>query len=642
MRQSFPAAPHGFVRALAAFVFALAFIASSAVPSLAVGGLTGNLTVTVLDAKSRAPISGANIVAVAPSARYTATTDARGFVQINGMTVDTYSVTISAPGFDTLSLSGVTIQGDNTVDLQSQGLNKTLVQIGRSTSRTTASVFQPSQTTDAVTVSGVRVTEALGKQAAISETALALSVPGVQLTNSGRLTIRGGLANEVGYQLDGVNFTEPFLNTNASTNRFNGLGALQVVAGAGDASQGDGGGGVVNVIIKRGSRPAFGFVDAESVGPNFQHQAAAEYGWATTNGRLSDYAAYNGIRQASYVGQPAHGIPAAEVGALFGTNTSKNDDFVNNFVYRFGKDNSQSLQVLYQTRNLQNYGADPSKVGASYYSYYPYNAYSSRGTTNGLAPIGNGGFATPMQFFSDRVFLIDGTPSSPIFAPYQPELLSYNPTRFMKFEYSNLFNASTFLTLPANNWAARNGGTNLLSAPTRPTNAVTGGQRVGISGEITKTFNEQHTVQVGFLVENAKPYWDAAEPYAGYTDVMGNTDPGAANILDFLNPPNKNLPISVTNQCPSADPNSCYLFKAGLFMGTGVPRVPAFGIAYNNTDLRQYAGFIQETFTPNKFLKLNLGLREDLGNFGQGRNPFNPTDLANPDDVGPATVSGFF
>ena len=631
------------VRAIAAFVLALAFVTSSAMPSLAVGGLTGSLAGTILETGTRSAISGADIAAISPSARFNAKTDAHGFFQINGMPVDTYNVTIKAPGHDTLNINGVTIQGDVPTDLQTVTLAKSLTQIGRTSARSQSSAFQPAQSTDSVSVSGARVTEALGKTASVNETALALSIPGVQLTNSNRLTIRGGQANEVGYQLDGVNFTEPFLSSNASTNRFNGLGSLQVVAGAGDASQGNVGSGVVNTVIKRGARPAFGYGDLEVASHNFNHQAAGEYGWATPNGRLSDYLAINTFRYDSYTANPAYGIPSEQIGQRFGTAYGKNDDVVNNFVYRFGKDNGQSLQVLYQNRNLQLYGQRPVAR-----HYYPYDPYSYRAV--GIDPGITGAFATSAQFFANTVYLIPGTPTADV-APTQPEQLSFNPARFMKFEYNNALSATAFLALRAYNWEVDNGGINLYESSTRPNDAITGGQRVGIAGELTKTFSEKHTAQIGFLVENAHPFWSAAEPYAGYTSAMayeGST--GQANIMDFINPANVNAPISAANPCPvgvsaanpTGDPTACYLYRTGQFVGTGVPRVPAFGINYNKTDLQQIGLFVQDTWSPSKFLKAQLGLREDLGNFKQGRNPFNLTDLANPYDVNPSTVQGFF
>jgi hypothetical protein len=647
MRHSLPLAQRTFARAVAAFVLALAFVTGSALPSLAVGGLTGSLSGTILETGTQTAISGADIAAVSPSSRYTARTDAHGFFQINGMQVDTYLVTVKAAGHDTLSINGVTIQGDVPTDLQTVTLAKTLTQIGRTSARSQSSVYQPAQSTDSVTVAGARVTEALGKTASIDEQKLALSIPGVQLTKALRLTIRGGQSNEVGYQFDGVNFTEPFLSTNANTNRFNGLGSLQVVAGAGAASPGPLGGGGGDVVIKRGQRPPFGYLDLEAGAPNYFHQFAGEYGWSTPNGRLSNYTAVNTERFASYTANPAYGIPAEQVGNRFGASNDRNDDVVNNLVYRFGKDNGTSLQFLYQTRDFQAYGSNPA--GRQYYQYDPY-ANRAIPTTGGYDPTLTGTFATPQQFFADRVFLLTGVPNfnSP---PTQPELLSFTPSRFIKFELNSSLNATTFAALRVYNWEVDNGLTNNYESSTRPTDQITGGQRVGIAGELTKTFSDKHTAQIGFQVENAHPFWNAAEPFAGYQSALFNAgDPGMANIWDFVNPANVNAAISPANPCPinvsvgmpAGDPNGCYLYRTGLFGGTGVPRVPAFGIGYNKTDFQTFGLFVQDTWSPSKFIKAQLGLREDIGNFKQGQNPFNPTNLANPDDVLPSSVAGFF
>ena len=99
MDISFSRSARALLRLVVASFLAVAFLASSALPSLAVGGIVGNLQGTVVDTTSQQPVANATITAVAPSGRYTAKTDSKGFFQSNGMTVDTYSVSIQAPSY---------------------------------------------------------------------------------------------------------------------------------------------------------------------------------------------------------------------------------------------------------------------------------------------------------------------------------------------------------------------------------------------------------------------------------------------------------------------------------------------------------------------------------------------------------------
>ena len=185
-----------------------------------------------------------------------------------------------------------------------------------------------------------------GSPANTSLNDVVLSAPGVSLTENGNPTIRGGSQREVGFQLDGVTFDEPFLGRNGSNGLFNGLNSVQVVEGVGDASQGGLGSGVINVIPKRGTYPAFGSVTLAVGGPNFNNFVGGEYGFATADGRFSNYISMQYNRFAPYYG--FHNQDAASYGNYFGLSKRNQTQFVDNFVFKFGKDKNQSLQVLYE------------------------------------------------------------------------------------------------------------------------------------------------------------------------------------------------------------------------------------------------------------------------------------------------------
>jgi hypothetical protein len=615
-----------FIRAAAAFIAVTSMLIQSTVPAFAAGGQTGNLRGVVVDAATRSPIGNASITAVSPSSRYSAQTNARGEFSILNLTVDTYTITISEAGYDSLNVNGVTIAGDNTVNLQTEALQKTLKTIGKTTSRARSSEYQPTQTADSVTVSGERAEIATGKAENTSENQLALSVPGVQLTNGNRLTIRGGLSTEVGYQLDGIDFTEPFLFGNASNGVSVGVGSLQVVEGAGDATQGDVGGGVINSVIKRGTNPPFGLLDLEAGGPNYNHQGAAEYGFATPDGRISDYITFLGQRFAPYYG--AASTNEADVGEYDKISFVTENDFVNNFVLRFGKGNNQSLQVAYLNHDLIEQGDLSGLQGRLPQNYNPYNLANlpfGVSAPDGL-PAGN---PASYDFITTR-YGLEPFQSGADVGPSIAENTGFDPTRYLKFEYTNSLTPTTYLDISTANVQQLVGNSNWYGETDGDAYQVTGGQNTTVKVELTHQFGTANTTTIGFNLDNKHPIWNDYDPFLTALLLEAFSGTGLASTDEYALPPNTGAPVSAANPCPVTTAAGCYLYKQTGYTG----RLPLFGINYNGTDNQEYGAYLRDQFTANK-LHLDAGLRFDGLNWKQGANPFNsqPGALFNPDDV---------
>jgi hypothetical protein len=597
----------GLRTALACVLFA-GLLGALAGPALAAGGQSGNLQGTVTDGMTGQPLGGVTISAASPTGSYTAKTDAHGSFQIIGMNVDTYTVSASSGGFETLVLHGVTIEGDQTVNIGSQALSKAAVVIGRTAARSPSSVFQPAQTTDSYTISGDRMLQTTGKTAAIDESALALSVPGVSLTASGAITIRGGLRTEVGYQLDGVDFTEPFFVNNAGNNRFNGINSLNVVEGAGDATQSQSAGGVFNLIPKRGTYPAFGYTDIEVGGPNYRNQYGFEYGAATKDGRFSNYLSYAGVRT-----NPPRGYSNADgasYGGFYHAAYQQDDEFLDNFVFKFGKNLNQSLQVLYVNSDFVSQGLYGGVGGRSYYPVDPLNPVAAT-------------FWGPT--YAQFVPLNPDIPANFKGQPPPNFLTAWNPTRYLKFEYVNNIDSATFLRLRYYNWETLQGTSNDIGSTqiassfglgAYPTENETGGPRVGATLDLQHQFGRDLTVSLAGKYETAFPIWNGYDPNA-LIYLLG-AGAGAPAAGDFL---------------PGG-----YLSK--YFPG-GVPRVPNAGSGYNGAWFQTYGLGLRVQYDLGK-LKLDLGAREDVQRQHFGVNPFNSGDPSNPSDVDPARITSYY
>jgi hypothetical protein len=611
---------------VAAILAASVFSLSSSPAAFAAGGVIGSLTGTVVDSSTQAPISGATVAVTSASNKYQTTTDGSGKFGIVGMSVDTYSLSITAPGHETQVIPGITVVGDQSTSAGTIALATRLSTIGRVAARSVSNAFQPSQTTDSYTINAAQIIQSTGKAYSTNENAALLSVPGVTLTNnntpsSSQVTIRGGAAFEVGYQFDGVPLREPFLNGNGTFGLMNGVGNVQVVEGASDATQAGVGAGVINVVPVRGSGPGSGSIDLELGGPNMNHQYGANYGFSTPDNRISESLSYTGQYYAPYNGY--NFTNQQQYGNYFSTNTVKNDQIVNNFFFKFGKDLNQQVQVLYMNVSQQGWqgvtgcgGVYNQATNPCAFAYYPYDTL-----TQGILAGDLLGY-TPAEYAS-LIGIPNTVPTSNVPVPGPQQNFS-NQTRFLKIEYDNNLSSNTYLALRYYNWAGLestddsytlgtwNTGFPGISAPT-----TTGGQTTGVNLDIVHSFAPNLTVSLNGQYDVLAPIFDTYESQIqGIALAFGTglaNQPTAADWLpggyvytNFCG----NTPWSGTGPAPSC-----------------LPRIPAWGIGYNGTIFHNWGTGIRFQYNPFTALKMDLGVRiegqdqtwfSQIGNLGQG------------------------
>jgi len=617
------------VRSIIGLAVALAFVFTSTVPTFAAGGQTGNVS-GVVDDQNGKPIANAKTTLASPSGTYTQFTDGAGNFTFLGVAVDTYTISVEAKGFEPLGQAGITVEGGATNNLGTVKLQPTNVPrtIARVTAHSQSSAFQPNQTIPQFTVAGNTMVTAQGKAASSDEHAVLLSVPGFQIDSAGGLILQGSLVDQVRYQLDGIDFTDPGFNTNINADFFNGVGTVQVVPGAGDPSQGNAGAGVVNMVVRRGTYPASGLFDIEADAKPFQHQLNLQYGLASPNGRLSDYFSFFGVRNAYQYG--AFGLSAADANALYNRSFRSQNDFVNNLVYRFGKNNSQSLQALYLNDWIQDAGNYGGIQGLGYpftdseipvfFGQYQAFAGISPNCPGSVPPTPTNpqGLAPCPALNSSQYASILGHEQGQAF---QTQLLNNNlinetNSSLLKFEYDNQFNSSTYLALRffhQNNFADSFGnGPELFSfAPILRTEQTAGGSRTGGNFELNKQVNTQNLLTLSGSYSFNRPNFASNSPYVGLYDLGGNG-------VDFLRPPNPNLPVSGTNPCPIT--GGCYL-QQFFFQNGGTPLVPGMHLSSNELQDTYGMGFRDQIQATDK-LRLDLGIRYDLINEGFGNNLF--------------------
>jgi outer membrane receptor protein involved in Fe transport len=560
----------------------------------ALAGTTGNVTGTVLDAQGKAPLAGVQIDIVAPSGRYRATTSAKGFFAITGVSPDTYTLSFTLAGYEPASVSGITVFADQTQTL-TQLLTKELKTVGRVTARSPGGAFQPSQATNAYTVTANQIQTILGKDFNQSETSLIVALPGASLDSSGYPVLRGGRENEEGFQFEGIDYTDAFTSQFINSLAINGAAQLQLIPGSGDASNGNTGTGIINIIAKRGSYPGFGDFDLEAQAYPYLHQLGIDFGIAAPSGRISEFISFIGQRSDSIYGAP--NTDAARNVVFFAGNGQQSNDLVNNLVYKFGPGLNQSLQFFYQNQQF-NF---PSNYGGIGTLTFKTASPEVTGLANAL------GFTT--HDFQSIVGL----------DPYQQsptQMLTrydtyYQPNDTFKLQYADNLDSSTFLTTKyyqANSVVTFDfpyDGDGNFGFPDYVTQQ--GGQRVGFALDGTKQLGSKHLLQLGGKYEFLHPVFNELDPIDNFYINAGFGNGESA--YDFL-------PLSAASCSPSSSfssftPNCGYLYR---YFPNGPPRIPPL-LETTATNRNDSALYVQDTFTPNDRLKLNVGLRADQADY---------------------------
>jgi hypothetical protein len=632
------------LRTAMAAALVLAFVLCS-MPSAFAQVTTGTIQGTITASQGNTKLAGVQVTATAASGRYTATTDPNGFFTMSGVTPDTYNITFSRTGYETFTLTGVTVvQGQ--IANASTALNQSLQRIGRTQSRSTAGAFQPTQTVDQYNVNTQQITTTLGKQGGNSESNLLASIPGASFDSSGYPVLRGGREYEEGFQYEGIDYTDAFTHQFVNSLILNGAANFQVQPGAGDASIGNAGTGAINVVAKRGTSPAFGQLEANTRFGRFSHELRGEYGWATPNGRYSDYASLDFARDAFHYG--TSGADPLAIGAFFtGRSYSWANDVTNNFVYKFGKDNNQSFQFFYDNTQFNlHLGYGVPATGLPYKDTDPLllSQYTSIGIgltypqMQAILP-----FTPGQRFLGDTV----GGANS------QRNVINYNqPNETFKLQYSTAPTSSLFLTTKF----YRVNSVELFDWPYDTTgiapgdiNSLQGGMRTGVAIDGTLQIGSKNLVGFGGRYDFLRPVYS----FRSATDALYEFGGGENSLetADFFSPTNCPYGTSAatfagavaanaasggvacgyitqymapyrisTAQCqPTMNGVPFQVCGTGSVNG-GVGTLPLavqlpYGDEGEQTLRQDWALYVKDTYSPTDRLKFDIGVRLDAANW---------------------------
>lgn len=308
-------------RAIAAAACSLAFIWGA--PCLS--GTTGGISGRVVDAVTRAPLAGVQVVVTSPSGSARSATDAKGRYIFLALAPDTYTVTASRDGYLTYVHDGVTVQSDvqESLDIDLAQTTETIERIlvvGR------AGLVSPGQTIDVYSINPAtaKAAQALAGPGGVDQAYGALAVmPGIYVPQGQQgwyqpIFIRGGDQDQIGYELDGVPVNRSYDNAPQSLLTSVGQQELQVYTGGATASSdGQGISGYVNQVVKRGTYPQEGSLTYGLGFPAGYQKAGFEYGNALPSNRFSYYIAGSLADQFYRYGDPFNAASLYQSGFFF-------------------------------------------------------------------------------------------------------------------------------------------------------------------------------------------------------------------------------------------------------------------------------------------------------------------------------------
>ncbi len=266
----------------------------------ALAATTGGIAGVVHD-DAGAPVAGATVTASSPSQTATATTDAQGHFVFLVLAPDTYTLSVSKSGYQSVSIAGNTVFADQTQQVVITAPRA--LQVIAHARANAANLVKPGVGGDLynVTPAQQQAAAALGGGGNLANIYSAIaSVPGLVVGTGGMgwnqaVVIHGQNPFSTGFEYDGIPVNRAFDNYTSSTGSNLGLQELQVYTGGGPAdisSSGDS--GFINQVIKTGTYPGYGNLGGTIAGPGFYHEARFEAGGASPDRNFSYYVGVSG------------------------------------------------------------------------------------------------------------------------------------------------------------------------------------------------------------------------------------------------------------------------------------------------------------------------------------------------------------
>jgi len=215
--------------------------------SFTIAGTTGKIMGVVLDKETGDPLPGINVYL--EETTLGAASDIDGYYIINNILPGEYTVVFSAIGYQTQKSINVKVSVDFTTKLDAE-LSAEILEGETIIVEAEAPLVRRDLTSSQVAIDSDQIeklpveniNQILSLQAGIIEGA------------DGRLHIRGGRSNEIGYTVNGVSIVNPYDNSRSVEVAKNAIKELSVISGTFNAEYGNALSGIVNTVTKEGGK----------------------------------------------------------------------------------------------------------------------------------------------------------------------------------------------------------------------------------------------------------------------------------------------------------------------------------------------------------------------------------------------------
>ena len=218
--------------------------------TLSIAGTTGKIAGRVLDAKTKEPLIGANVLVVGTS--HGASVDVDGNYYIINMPPGSYKIQATAVGYTASVVNDVNVSVDQTTKIDFQLQDQT-IEVGTVTIVASRPIVQKDLTSTTSTVSG----DQISKLPLEDVTSIVNLQAGVVDGH-----FRGGRSNEVKYLVDGVSVNDVFSGNFSMEAEVNSIQEVQVLSGTFNAEYGEALSGIVNQVTKIAGESVSGQVSA--------------------------------------------------------------------------------------------------------------------------------------------------------------------------------------------------------------------------------------------------------------------------------------------------------------------------------------------------------------------------------------------
>src|SRR5579864_7856846 len=241
---------------------------------VASASITGSISGVVTD-PSGAVVAEANVVATNTQTgiRTTVTTDSKGFFSLPALPVGTYDLEVSRQGFKTLRVTGLTIDANSALrvdsTLQLGAAMETMVVTGDAVHVETESTQMGDvingKAMTAVPLNGRAYTDLLALQPGVSPySATDTGTAGISDRspdgglNSGNQSVNGQRESANGFMVNGSNVEEGKNNGAAIIPNLDSISEFRIITNNYDAEYGNYSGGQINVVTKSGTNGLHG------------------------------------------------------------------------------------------------------------------------------------------------------------------------------------------------------------------------------------------------------------------------------------------------------------------------------------------------------------------------------------------------